>query len=82
MRYTAVVFILLLSLGAAASAQRASIPEEGFAPMFNGQNLSGWHADTTVWSVEEGITVGRTQEERQEGTFLIFDRPISNFILR
>ena len=82
MRYTAVVFILLLSLGAAASAQRASIPEEGFAPMFNGQNLSGWHADTTVWSVEEGITVGRTQEERQEGTFLNFDRPISNFILR
>ncbi|MBQ3333565.1 MAG: DUF1080 domain-containing protein [Thermoguttaceae bacterium] len=82
MRYTAVVFILLLSLGAAASAQRASIPEEGFTPMFNGQDLFGWHADPTVWSVEEGITVGRTQEERQEGTFLIFDRPISNFILR
>ncbi|MBO7680483.1 MAG: DUF1080 domain-containing protein [Thermoguttaceae bacterium] len=82
MRYTAVVFILLLSLGAAASAQRASVPEEGFTPMFNGQDLFGWHADPTVWSVEEGITVGRTQEERQEGTFLIFDRPISNFILR
>ena len=78
------MFILLLSLGllTSARAEQASAPEEGFTPVFNGRDLSGWHGDQTVWSVEEGITVGRTQEERPEGTFLIFDRPIDNFILR
>ena len=32
--------------------------DDGFTPIFNGQNLDGWSGDPKFWSVEDGaITV-------------------------
>jgi hypothetical protein len=48
----------------------AAEPQE----IFNGEDLTGWEGDKTVWSVEEGAIVGRTTAERkiENNTFLIW----------
>ncbi len=44
----------LLTALLVAPAFSALAVEPGFTPLFNGQNLTGWEGDTTLWSVEEG----------------------------
>jgi hypothetical protein len=34
--------------------------EEGFVPLFNGKDLTGWEGDTKLWVVENGELVGRS----------------------
>jgi hypothetical protein len=48
----------------------AAEPQE----IFNGKDLSGWEGDNAVWSVEEGVIVGRTTAEAplKNNTFLIW----------
>ena len=52
MKRSLFTFALALLLGAAFGMLRAegpSAPEEGFTPLFNGQDLSGWRCDSKVW---------------------------------
>jgi hypothetical protein len=51
----------LKSSGYAAFAA-ASLPaaEDGFEPLFNGTDLTGWEGDTLLWVVENGELVGRS----------------------
>ena len=35
-------------------------PEEGFTPMFNGHDLTGWEGEPGYWSVEDGAITGQT----------------------
>jgi hypothetical protein len=47
--------------------------EKGFAPIFNGRDLTGWRGDTNVWSVEDGCITGITpQGGIKENNFLIW----------
>jgi hypothetical protein len=41
------------------SAPPPADPEQGFAPLFNGRDLTGWSGDTRHWLVREGMIVGR-----------------------
>jgi hypothetical protein len=78
--------LLILVANAAASDQNRLSPQEkkeGYHLLFNGKNLEGWHGDTAVWSVKDGVIVGTTDNHPvQHNTFLIYDRKYSNFILR
>ena len=38
----------------------ASVAEEGYQSLFNGQDLSGWDGNPELWSVEDGIITGKT----------------------
>ena len=40
---------------------------EGFKPIFNGKDLSGWSGDSNFWRVEEGAIVGETIEVASKG---------------
>lgn len=58
----------------------AEVPE-GFRPIFNGQNLAGWHmsltnhhGDTKEWRVFEGALVGKQDREGNGGILLTDDR--------
>ncbi|MBO7678332.1 MAG: DUF1080 domain-containing protein [Thermoguttaceae bacterium] len=85
MKRSLFTFALALLLGAAFGMLRAegpSAPEEGFTPLFNGQDLSGWRCDSKVWSAEDGLVVGRLPEKIAESTFLICEKPVKNFIIR
>ena len=57
----------------------AEVPE-GFRPIFNGQNLAGWHmsltnhhGDTKEWRVFEGALVGKQDREGNGGILLTDD---------
>ncbi|NPU96215.1 MAG: DUF1080 domain-containing protein [Candidatus Omnitrophica bacterium] len=63
----------------------AAASEEGFKPIFNGKDLSGWDGDPVFWSVEDGAITGRTTAENpaKENTFLIWrDGLVDDFELR
>tara|TARA_R110002096_G_scaffold42893_30_gene115421 strand:+ start:1252 stop:2040 length:789 start_codon:yes stop_codon:yes gene_type:complete len=47
--------ILLLSLLSFASS---AFSEDGFTPLFNGKDLTGWDGDPKLWNVEDGIVTG------------------------
>ena len=67
-----------------ASTAFAQVPE-GFRPIFNGQDLSGWHVSKTNhhgttpdWRVVHGVLTG-TQEPFLKGGILLTDRKYRDF---
>lgn len=71
---------LLALLPALAHAQ-----DDGFKPLFNGKDLSGWVTpeDKSLFTVEDGQIVGRTGEKKlTKNEFLVTDKPYGDFILK
>lgn len=69
-----------LALGTAAHAA-----EDGFKPLFNGQDLSGWTGNPKLWSVKDGVIHGQTTPEYKlkHNTFLVYTNgEFANFELR
>lgn len=55
---------------------------QGVELLFNGQDLSGWSGDETMWSVEDGKIVGSTDgSPLATNSFLISDNEYSDFEL-
>ncbi len=52
----------------------AAEAEEGFKPLFNGKDLSGWEGNPNFWSAKEGMIQGQTTAEKPTSgnTFLIW----------
>ena len=67
MNWLAVGLIAVLALPAGA--------DEGFKPIFNGENLDGWIGQEGYWRVEDGAIVGEMTEDNplEKNTFLIWD---------
>ncbi|HEV3122026.1 MAG TPA: DUF1080 domain-containing protein [Isosphaeraceae bacterium] len=77
--------ITLVLTAGPAPAPAASADDEGFQPLFNGKDLSGWVTpdDKTIFSVENGEIVGKTQAgQLKKNEFLVTDKPYANFILK
>ena len=55
--------------------------EEGFVPLFNGKDLTGWEGNTKLWVVEDGMLIGRSPGIRHND-FLATTRTFGDFILR
>ncbi len=68
----------LLALGAAASLPAQ---QDGFEPLFNGADLTGWEGDPFLWRVEDGVLVGRTPGISYND-FLATEERFSDFVLR
>ncbi len=68
----------LLALAAAASLPAQ---EDGFEPLFNGTDLTGWEGDPFLWRVEDGELVGRTPGISYND-FLATNESFGDFILR
>lgn len=59
--------------------------EEGFRPLFNGKDLTGWDGNPELWSVEDGCITGKTTgpEQLAYNQFLIWrGGVVKNFELR
>jgi hypothetical protein len=65
-------------------AHLAMADEEGFRPLFNGKDLSGWVApdDKSLFTVEDGAIVGRTRGDLKKNEFLVTDKPYGDFHFR
>lgn len=76
---------LLLLIGFAMPGFAQDAAEDGFTPLFNGENLDGWAGDPAIWSVRDGAITGTTTEENslKYNTFLIWQEgEVDDFILR
>lgn len=68
------LFSLLLSAGPAGA-------EEGWVPLFNGQDLSGWKNNgAEKWVVEDGAILGESTVGKY--SYLTTEKTYSNFLLR
>lgn len=57
--------------------------DDGFKPLFNGKDLSGWQGDPRLWSFADGVVVGTTDEHTiRPNSFLATTKPYKNFVLR
>jgi hypothetical protein len=55
-----------------------------FRPLFNGNDLSGWVTpeDKDLFSVEDGVIVGRTRGDLKKNEFLVTAKPYADFVLK
>jgi putative heme-binding domain-containing protein len=78
--------LLLFSLLVSALAvPQISLAQEGFRPLFNGKDLTGWDGNPELWSVEDGAITGKTTgpEQLAYNQFLIWrGGTVKNFELR
>ena len=77
----AVAMAAALALAWRAPAQES----QGFRPLFNGKDLSGWVTpeDKSLFTVEDGQIVGRTgQEKLKKNEFLVTDKAYGDFVLK
>jgi alpha-galactosidase len=69
------VALLRVVRAAAASGQLpAAADKDGFTPMFNGRDLTGWEGEPGHWSVEDGAITGTTTAEKplRQPTYLFW----------
>jgi prenyltransferase beta subunit/pimeloyl-ACP methyl ester carboxylesterase len=52
----------------------------GYVPLFNGKDLTGWEGNTDVWSVRDGLLVGKSKG-LDHNEFLAFKEPFRDFVL-
>jgi hypothetical protein len=64
----------------AAPAQSAERAEPAFVSIFNGKDLTGWTGPATIWSVKDGVLVGKNTPTRQGGS-ITSAKSYRNFIL-
>ena len=72
-----------LCLSVATAVTGAELPKpgpDGWINLFNGKDLTGWNGDPAVWRVENGYISGKA-EKVGHNTFLIYERPLANFVL-
>ena len=71
----------LAAVAAGVAVPAASGAEEGFEPLFNGEDLTGWEGDPFLWKVEDGMVVGRSPGIGYND-FLTTVKEYSDFVLR
>jgi len=57
----------------ASATAAAALASDGFLPLFNGRDLTGWEGRPEFWSVQDGAICGRTTAETpaKQNTFLV-----------
>ncbi len=62
----------------------AALAQEGFEPLFNGKDLTGWEGEDGLWKVEDGAIVGSTHGVTLDAnTFLVWQgEDAGNFHLK
>jgi len=73
--------VLALTLALAPLLSYAA--EDGFTPLFNGTDLTGWTGAPGLWRVENGEIIGSTKGVKLEhNSFLSTEKSYSDFVLR
>jgi hypothetical protein len=56
----------------------ALVPRDGWMPLLNGRDLTGWKGDPALWTVEDGVLIGRC-EGLKKSSYLVSEASFSNF---
>jgi len=79
----ALAFPTLLLLCGFLLAAAAQQEEQGFRPLFNGKDLTGWDGDPRLWKVVDGTILGSTEGVTLEAnSFLITKETFGDFHLK
>ena len=79
---TILTFALIANSLSAENAVSLQKPDaDGWINLFNGKDLTGWDGDPKVWRVKDGYISGEIDKLESGNTFLIFEKPFSNYIL-
>jgi hypothetical protein len=90
MRYSAsfttfITYFIAVCVVSCSQTALAADVENGFTPIFNGKDLSGWEGEPGYWSVEDGAITGKTTATHRlkKATYLFWrgGKP-ANFELR
>ncbi len=75
--------VLGLAIAASASGVLFGAGDE-FHALFNGKDLTGWvtPADKSLFTVEDGVIVGRTKGDLKKNEFLATEKSYRNFVLK
>ena len=62
-------------------AVKAPANKSEFASLFDGKSLKGWKGNPKLWSVKDGVIVGKTTPENKikRNTFLIHESEVKDF---
>ena len=91
MKNSRILFVLALFVVACIApfgyAEELKSDKDGFVPLFNGKDLTGWEGNPDIWRVENGCIVAQTEAEGAKkidhNTFLILkDKEFENFVLK
>lgn len=78
--------VLGLVIAACGTSVLLGAGQEGpeFHALFNGKDLTGWvtPADKSLFTVEDGVIVGRTKGNLKKNEFLVTDKPYGDFVLK
>src|SRR5688572_30251783 len=78
------IFLTISLMGASIWCANAA-DEQGFRPLFNGKDLTGWHLrnpqGNKSWSVENGI-LKNTSTKEVHGSDLVTDEKFVNFTVK
>jgi hypothetical protein len=75
---------LLLLVPASVLAQKEVPPREGKSErieLFDGKSIDDWEGNKDLWSVKEGIIVGKNKTEVKVSTYLLTKRKFTDFHL-
>src|SRR5262249_38214558 len=80
MRYSILITLALLSPPTATRGQES----KDFRALFDGQTLSGWVTpdDKSLFTVEDGVIVGRTKGDLKKNEFLVTSKRYSDLSLK
>ena len=56
--------------------------DSAWIPLFNGKNLDGWQGDSKLWSVQDGVLVGKMYDKPQSYSYLVTQQPYQDFELK
>jgi hypothetical protein len=73
-----------LALAGLIAATAVAADDDGFKPLFNGKDLTGWitPADKSLFTAENGEIVGRTDGNLKKNEFLVVAKPYKDFVLK
>jgi hypothetical protein len=56
---------------------------EGYTSLFDGESIEGWEGAEGLWSVKDGVIVGKTSADKplEHNSFLIYPKEYKNFVL-
>lgn len=74
--------LLCTAFVALTAVRAADTAAPNFVSVFNGKDLTGWkpNGDTSIWTVENGELVGRSNSKRMGGT-ISTEKSYKNFII-
>lgn len=78
------LFISMAATTARAADAPLVPPKQGQSEtikLFDGHDLKGWHGNDSLWSVENGVIVGKNSEPVKVSTYLLTDRSFTDFRL-